>query len=760
MNFKMLFGLVLLLFNVFFMTAQNNFWTKTDKLKDRDIPLMDRTHFPDQFQLYAVNYTALKEKLLTAPDEFTQNASDVIIKLPNAEGDLVDYKVYSSPVMEKELQEKYPEIKTYKAIEAKTAQATVRISVTPDFGMHIMGSDLKGTTFYVDTYTKDLQNYILYKRKDISADLSEFSCLVSENTTPQYETNSVMDVQSNDNKFRSYRFAMACTVEFAAFHIAAAGQNSGTMIQKKQAVLSAMVVTVNRLNSIYERDMSVRLTLVANNDAIIFITSDNFTNDDIGYLIDESQQVIDTTIGNANYDIGHTVSIGDGGMAGLGVICITGSKATAATGRQNPVGDPFDIDYVAHEVGHQFGAEHTFNSNTGSCNGNRSFTASAEPGSGSTIMAYAGLCGDHNLQNNSDAYFHYYSISEMTARVKATSCAAIISSSNPTPVVDAGNNYTIPYGTPFKLTATGTDSNNPNSLTYGWEQTDTQWSTQPPTANNTTGPNFRSFTPTSSPVRYFPAYATVLAGSSSANGVVSTQWERLPMVPRTMNFGVSLRDNNTINGGQVSQDNMKVTFANTGPFLITYPNNLTNTPTEEWQQNQTYTVTWNVAGTTGNGINTSNVNISFSLDNGQTFIPLVENTPNDGSQTVTLPPVEFTSNNAYVKIEPVGNIYYTLSKKMTIIGDGVSSNDQFEFDNFRLYPNPSSDVVNIHFDLSTMTNIVFELYDLNGRLVYKDVLNNSNNVAYSLPMNQFSSGMYLLKINDGNHSVVKKIVRK
>ncbi|KAF5289911.1 hypothetical protein FQR65_LT20743 [Abscondita terminalis] len=356
----------------------------------------------------------------------------------------------------------------------------------------------------------------------------------------------------------------------------------------------------------------------------------------------ESQQVSMTTIGNANYDIG-------------------------------PYWE------------HQFGAEHTFNSNTGSCNGNRSFTASAEPGSGSTIMAYAGLCGNHNLQNNSDAYFHYYSISEMTARVKATSCAAIISSSNPTPVVDAGNNYTIPYGTPFKLTATGTDSNNPNSLTYGWKQTDTQYHL----LNIVSRYVISGFATSFSCRIFFCQWCCVYTMGASANG------------SKNNNFGVSVEEiNNTINGGQVSQDNMKVTFANTGPFLITYPNNLTNTPTEEWQQNQTYTVTWNVAGTTGNGINTSNVNISFSLDNGQTFIPLVENTPNDGSQTVTLPPVEFTSNNAYVKIEPCRK-YFTIRflKKMTLSEmEYKFHNDQFEFINFRLYPNPSRMSLTVHFD--------------------------------------------------------------
>ena len=315
-------------------------------------------------------------------------------------------------------------------------------------------------SYYIDTYTKDLENYIVYGRNNISSG-TFFSCLnPDEEIAPRLlETSSVA---ANDGRFRQYRLAMACTIEYAAYHINAAGVGAGTLAQRKAAVLAAMNVTMTRVNGLYERDMSLRMNLVANNDLVIFVTSDNFDNDTSTILIDQSQVEIDAAIGSANYDIGHTVSTGGGGLAQLNSPC-TSNKARGITGSPAPVGDPFDIDYVAHEMGHQFGATHTQNNNC-----NRSAGTAVETGSGNTIMGYAGICAP-DVQSNSDAHFHTVSLNQMMTFTTSTgNCAPNALNGNTPPAVNAGVDRTIPKGTPFILFPQSVTDANGLSLIHIW----------------------------------------------------------------------------------------------------------------------------------------------------------------------------------------------------------------------------------------------------------------------------------------------------
>ena len=437
---------------------------------------------------------------------------------------------------------------------------------------------------------------------------------------------------------------MACTVEYAAFHITAAGLGSGTLAQKKAAVLSAMVITMARVNGVFENDMSFRMNLVANNDLIIFVDSDSFDNSNTANaLLNQSQTVIDATIGSANYDIGHTVSTGGGGVAQLNSPCGSG-KARGITGQGSPVGDPFDIDYVAHEMGHQWGGNHTQNN---ACN--RNSTTAAEPGSASTIMGYAGICTP-NVQSNSDAYFHTVSINEMIAFIAGNggTCAVATNNGNFAPIANAGIDYTIPKGTAFILKGTGSDANG-DALTYCWEQTNNQTSTQPPTQTATTGPNFRSIAPSSSPNRFMPPLASVVAN------VLNPTWEVVPTVARTMNFALTIRDNRTPNGGQTKRDDMVLTVANVGPFLVTSPNTAVSI-----MGNVNQTITWDVAGTTANGINCANVDILLSTNGGLTFTTiLLAGTPNDGSQVVTIPNSPGSTNR--IMIAGSNHLFYDVS---------------------------------------------------------------------------------------------------
>jgi subtilisin-like proprotein convertase family protein len=645
-------SLLLTFIAVLFFTnsnAQNSLWQKVSQSKINNLPKMDRASIPSAYELYSLNFNALKTQLQNAPLASNNIQSNVIIAFPNSNGEIQNYRIYEAPVMEDGLSAKFPDIKSYSGTGVEDTTASIRFSTTL-FGLHVMSLSGNSDTFYIDTYTKDLNNYIVYNRKNITNGRT-FSCLIEDDAEAIASKNSPNVTLVNDGLFRVYRLAMACTIEYAAYHITAAGVGAGTLTERKGAVLAAMAITMTRVNGLYERDMSMRMNLINNNDLIIFVTSDNFTNDNAGNaLLGESQSVIDSVIGSANYDIGHTVSTGGGGVATPGV-CVSGIKGRGVTGSPAPVGDPYDIDFVAHEMGHQFGAEHTYNN---SCSGNRQAGSAIEPGSGTTIMAYAGICAP-NIQSNSDAYFHTISITQMTNFVLNTAtCYADTFSGNTAPVVNAGPDYTIPNGTAFILKGSATDANG-DALTYCWEQTNPQVSTQPPTRTATTGPNFRSRPPTSSPNRYMPVFSEVLAGN------LAPTWEVIPTVARTMSFALTVRDNRTTNGSQTNRDNMVVTYASVGPFTITSP----NVENVSWGLGSTQTITWNVAGTTGNNINAANVNILLSTDGGATFpIVLAANTANDGTQSVTMPST--AAPFCRIMIEAVGNIFYAVSKNVAL----------------------------------------------------------------------------------------------
>ena len=451
---------------------------------------------------------------------------------------------------------------------------------------------------------------------------------------------------------RNYRLAVACTGEYAAFH---GGTTSGA--------LAAIVVTINRVNTVYERDLSITMTLVANNTSIIYTNSstDPFNNNNTGTLISQSQSQINATIGSANYDIGHTFSTGAGGLAGLGVTCFTNSKASGVTGISQPIGDSFDIDYVAHELGHQFGAPHTFNGSVGSCaGGNRSASNAYEPGSGSTIMAYAGICGSDNVQIESDAYFHQNSINRIWSHVTSTGTCPVnrTATGNTEPVANAGANYTIPQGTPYKLDGSNsTDVDGTASLTYTWEQYDLG-SAGVPTETTVTGPLVRSFEGTNNPIRYIPRLSDVVS-----NGGTSTTWEKLAMVNRNINFKLTVRDNDA-SGGQTDDDQMTATVTTAaGPFTVTSQ----NVSGISWAAGSTQTITWDVAGTTGNGVNEANVNILLSTDGGDNFdTVLASNTPNDGSHIITVPNV--VSFSSRIMVEAANGIFFNVNSNNFAVG--------------------------------------------------------------------------------------------
>ncbi|MEZ4936742.1 MAG: M12 family metallo-peptidase [Crocinitomicaceae bacterium] len=561
-----------------------------------------------------IDLNELKSKLPLAEHRDRQGiGSSVYMYIPDPDGGQRRYRVLQNTTMAEGLKEEFPNIRTFDVIAEDDPNIHGKIDYTL-FGFHAMITIPGKGKFFIDpVYHGDDQIHMAYWKADFYTD---------KNAVCEFEGNSdLMDVdpsvtrQFGDCQLRTYRLALCATGEYTTFQ-------GGTVA----AAASAQVTTMNRVNGVYERDMAITMVIVANNNNIIYTNSgsDPFTNGNPSSMITQCQSTCDSQIGSANYDIGHVFGTNSGGLAGLGVVCNNGSKGRGVTGSAAPVGDPFDIDYVAHEMGHQFGCNHTFNN---SCSGNRNNSTAVEPGSGSTIMAYAGICPP-DVQSNSDDHFHGISLQEMDAHILSTSCPVVTSLSNNPPVITATTtNFYVPANTPFALTCTATDPDG-NTLLYCWEQMDNEISTQAPVATATNGPNYRSNSPVTSPTRYFPNLVDLNAGN------LTPTWEVTPSVSRSMDFRVTVRDQAAGGGCTDHADIAMNTDATAGPFIVTYPNATGIT----WNALTTETVTWNVANTTNANVNCQNVDIFLSIDGGQTYpTQLADDVPNTGSYTVTVP---------------------------------------------------------------------------------------------------------------------------
>lgn len=610
----------------------------------------ERRIIPDQYRCYRLDQDLLLPLLATAPLRFSAAAEtqNVILAVPMPDGRLGRFRLTESPVMQPPLQAIFPQIRCYTGYGIDDPYAKIKCDFT-EWGFHAMIRSPRHSTVFIDPYLHGNKDYYLtYYKKDYRAQKDWFcqsdGFQTKKEDIPQWNGAEF----AGDCKLREYVLALACTGEYAAFH---GGTTAGAA--------SAMTTSINRVNGVMENDLGVTMVFVAGNNALIFLNAgtDPYTNDDGVAMLDENQTTVDNAIGNANYDIGHVFSTGGGGIAYSPSVCNNSVKAGGVTGSSSPVGDAFDIDYVAHEIGHQFAESHTFYANNANnCDATTINQSTAyEPGSGSTIMAYAGICSPQNVQNNSDAYYHHASIGQtgsyVTGANLGNTCDSEINTSNGAPTANAGSDYTIPRSTPFILTGVGTDPNG-DALTYCWEQRNNTAGSggAPPAATNTNGPMFRSFTPTADPVRYFPQLSSVLSG---ANG---STWEVLPSVGRTMTFRLTVRDNANAYGC-TKEDDMIVTVSGTaGPFAVTAPNTGVT-----WAGNSTQTVTWSVNNTNAAPVNCANVKISLSTDGGMTFpTVLAASTPNDGSQSVTLPNIGVST--ARIKIEcATGNIFYDIS---------------------------------------------------------------------------------------------------
>ncbi len=545
--------------------------------------------------------------------------------------------------MHPDLASRYRNIRTFSGRGRDNPAAAVYLDWTSK-GFHAMIMS-PGEVTYIDPYYKnDNAIYVSYDREDYENPRSNsFTCGVQDDTPIGYEPSANMEASAAGNRtaitLRTYDIAIAATGEYTQFHGGAVAD-----------ALDAIITSMNRVRGIYETELAISFLLVGNNDLIIYEDPVTDPYGDI-ILLTENQATIDAVIGSSYYDIGHVVGIGDGGVAALAAACNGLHKAKGITATQIPINDGFDVDFLAHEIGHQLGAHHTYNGSIGTCTAvNYHAITAFEPGSGSTIMSYAGLCESQNLQRHSHAYFHGSSLLEIrhfTVDSTGNSCGFTELTLNNPPTADANPNGMdgkyIPILTPFELEATGADPNG-DELTFAWEEID-KGPQGPPSSSSATAPLFRSFLPTPSTKRMFPSLNDVMDNSSSVG-------EKLPSVARDLKFRVTARDNKTASGG-FGMDNLTLHVVNTGgAFAITSSN-------ASAEVNGSIPLTWNVAGTNNAPISCANVDIQLSLDGGLTFTDLIVGTPNDGSQTITLP--NTATSNARIKVKCSNNVFFDIN---------------------------------------------------------------------------------------------------
>lgn len=613
-----------------------------------------RDFFPKKFKLFNINNEALRVKLwqaeldtdvLKAKQGKLYDNAKTFIDVPTADGVLHTFAIVEYKMMEQGLQDKFPFIKTFYGVDKDQNRIFIDYTL---YGFRAIIYEGFSKKTFIDYFSReDMNSRIVYYKKDYTAK-KDFSCNVLHEL--DVERKSSVGNRAGDTISRTYRLAVAATGEYTTFH-------GGTVA----LALSAITTSVNRVNSVYMLDFSTQLLLVATNNLIIYTNSstDPYTNNDGVAMLAQNQTNCDNVIGSANYDLGHVFSTGGGGVASLGVPCTNSSKARGVTGSGSPIGDPFDIDYVAHEMGHQFGANHTFNnSNTGACAGNQNTATAVEPGSGSTIMAYAGICGAVDIQPNSDDYMHGVSLTEIASEISTNTCDVQTASGNSKPVITGLPNYTIPISTPFVLTAIATDPNG-DPMEYCWEQTDAATATGLPSSTSTNQAIFRSISPTTNTRRYFPKIADIVNNTT-------TVWEVLPTVSRNINFRLTVRD---IHGviGTTSEDAVLVNSVSTaGPFVVNVLNSGSNTLLE----GQTFSVLWSVANTNVAPVNAANVDIFLSYDGGLTYpVTLASAVPNDGAHDVVIP--TGLSTTARIMVRGSGNIFFDINNINFTINSGA-----------------------------------------------------------------------------------------
>lgn len=753
---------------------------------------IDRDHVPSKgdARLHAKNYivytldqSSFRDLLLSSGDV---PESSVLIDLPLPDGTFSTFKVWQKSVLPPALAAKYPAIKTFTAVAANNQAVTAKLDFTA-FGFHAMIFDGEHTAF-IDPYNNILDEnlYMCHYKKDETRPYDErMQCEVKNNGENELQGDPMPLDQTvlpaiaaktiGGFNLLKYRLALSCSNQYAA---AVSAPNVAT----KALVLSAMTTSMNRVNGVFERELSITMEFVPNDDTLIYITAAgdpfNFYNNNALSLLGLNQTMCDSLIGNANYDIGHVFITGSGGYSDLGIICEPGSKAKSTTGSATPTGDGFDIDYVVHEMGHEFGGNHTFNNNhDGSCCCVNIWAPTAyEPGSGSTIMAYAGICAPDDIQPHSDDYFHSANILEIyNATIIGTTCGIPIPVNNhSSALAPFMASYTIPYKTPFELMSPGAVDSVTTTTTYCWDQWDLGDIGKRLDDTYFNGPIFRSFAPVLSTVRVFPRIDSVLKGTLSYVTTENAKGEKAPDTARSMTFRLMLRSIHWGNGCfQFPDDSINVDAVSTGAaanyegFKVTSPSTAVN-----WTGGTGQNVTWNVVGTNAAPVSCDSVNVYLSVDGGYNWPYWVGKYSNNGSAAITVPNVATTSA-ARLKVKGNNNIFFnvngsnftvTLDPSLPVTDPNNPINETVpnlavnnilqQGDDVKVYPVPANDIVYVEAtgaaDVSVLNNV--------GQRIWSGQMNNK----LEIPVGGWAKGLYYMQLayHENGKRIVKPILIK
>ena len=635
---------ITILFASFWGYSQDNYWTAINKVDSASNDFIKESDF-SKSSVFSIDDTMLKSKL----KQLSASAkNETKLYFPDEAGVLRAYLVRETPVFAAELAAKYPQIKSYSGIGVEDSQRKVRFSISHNGLQAMMVHPEKATASFIQKTSKN--TYVVYERNGLAKKDTDFICETKSSISANKNISTNRPVSGM--VLRKYRLAVSASGNYTEFH-------GGTVAD----ALAAINASMTRINQIFEVDLGVTLELIANNDELIFTNpeTDPYTSGDS--LNAQAQTTITNRIGEANYDIGHLFHQGgSGGNAGfIGAICSDGQKGSAYSSGSTPVGDVFDIDFVAHELGHQLGANHTWSFES------EGTSVQVEPGSGTTIMGYAGITQENNVALNSDAYFHYVSILQIVENLDSKSCGEAVSLTNNPPVVNAVPNYVIPALTAFKLTGDATDPDAGDQLTYVWEHIDngvvTQGSFGP---ENPVGANFRSKNPTADPSRYFPALARVVSGNlTQTTPSANSAWETITSLGRVLNFALTVRDN-AAGGGQVVSELVEVEVnAGGAPFSVSSQASNIN-----YAAGELIDVNWIVGNTDQAPINVQTVDILLSIDGGSSFpVMLAQQVLNNGSHQVVLP--GSATSEARIMVRANDNIFYAVNAADFVITESA-----------------------------------------------------------------------------------------
>ncbi|WP_395059881.1 reprolysin-like metallopeptidase [Flavobacterium sp.] len=773
---------LLLVFASLFMLSQvqgqtKNVWSAFEGANNKIVTdkAVGRIAYPKEYKLFSLKIDPLRDQLFSIVGA-TAKRQATIISLPNADGQIEEFEVYEASNFDDELQARFPEIRAYSGKGITDKYATLKLSIAPN-GIQTMVFRTEKENEFMEPYSQDHTVYSVYKSQRDKGKLN-WTCGTIDEPIVNGLDMAVENTQKiNDGKLRVMRLAQSCNAEYSNYF----GATSSAQVA---LVLAAFNATLTRCNGVYEKDLALHLNLVASSTNVIYYApaSDPYTT--LANWNTQLQQALNTTLtgvatplatNNAAYDIGHMFGAsGGGGNAGcIGCPCVDGIAAgtgsTKGRGITSPAdaipqGDNFDIDYVVHEIGHQLGGNHTFSMQ-------ESNAVNFEVGSGVTIMGYAGITGVDVEAHSVDTY-HAGSIAQIQTVLVGKTCpvSTNLTGRNATPVANAGLDYSIPEQTPFELRGSATDANAGDALTYLWEEFDDAATVTAANsvafATKTDGPNWRTWSVTTTPNRLCPTLASFMANSQfttavGTNDATAIKTEYLNSNARTMTFRLTVRDNSpyvsTVGSekvGQTAFDDMIVSVQNNGtPFTVSSQNAAGIT----YLGLSTQTVTWVVAGTNLAPYNAANVKIMLSTDNGVTWgYVLLATTPNDGTETVTIPD-GVTSADCRIRVEAIGNIFLNVNTTKFTINPSLGT-AAFEFQDFGLFPNPNKGNFNLRFTSASTNDIKVNVHDMRGRQVYEKSFSNTGAFNQNINLNKVEAGIYLVTIADGAKKTVKRIV--